>query len=190
MNLTQKFKVIILSCLLAACGDQVSNQAVTEVATEDTQQNSGSEAIKLPISKPKSINQQADGSIRLTAENGTPIGPNIKYMPEWRAFGWFTGMDLVEWDVLVNKEEYFNVFLEWSVSDEEAGKEFILEAINDTLMGKVAKSGSWETYKIEKIGKIKLQEGQQKILFKSKTNFDTGALLDLRELKLIPVGEK
>src|SRR5690554_4615527 len=34
-----------------------------------------------------------DGQYKLTAEKGQGIGPNIKYMPEWKAFGWFMGKD-------------------------------------------------------------------------------------------------
>jgi hypothetical protein len=79
------------------------------------------------------------------------------------------------------------VHLEWSVSNEEAGKEFLLEAKDDQLTGVVGQSGSWETYKKENVGKIKLSGGSQKIIFRSKTKFDKGALLDLRQIKLVAV---
>jgi hypothetical protein len=122
--------------------------------------------------------------LNLTAENGKPLGPEIKYMPEWKAFGWFTAKDSVEWDVDVPSAGEYNVQMEWSVSDEDAGKEFILIAEKDQLTGIVDKSGSWETYKMKDVGSINLDQGKQKLIFRSNTKFDEGAILDLRQLKL------
>jgi peptidoglycan-N-acetylglucosamine deacetylase len=122
--------------------------------------------------------------LNLTAETGKPLGPEIKYMPEWKAFGWFTAKDSVEWQVDVPEAGEYSVQMEWSVSDEDAGKEFILIAANDQLKGIVDKSGSWETYKTKDIGTINLEKGKQKFIFRSNTKFDEGAILDLRALKL------
>ncbi len=105
-------------------------------------------------------------------------------MPEWWAFGWFTNLDRVEWDVEVELEGEYNAELVWSVSDETAGNEFLLEAGKQKLTGTIDRSGSWETFKSKNIGKIKLKPGIQKIVFKSnKPNVDAG-MLDLREIKL------
>lgn len=49
------------------------------------------------------IRPESNGSLHLSAEKGKPIGPEIKYMPEWKAFGWFTSADRVEWNVEVNR---------------------------------------------------------------------------------------
>ncbi len=135
--------------------------------------------------KPTLIRPETDGtSIRLTARNGRGVGPKIKYMPEWWAFGWFTNLDRVEWDVEVELEGEYNAELVWSVSDETAGNEFLLEASKQKLTGIIDRSGSWETFKSKNIGKIKLKPGIQKIVFKSnKPNVDAG-MLDLREIKL------
>lgn len=133
------------------------------------------------------VQPENDGSYFLSAEKGKAIGPKIKYMPEWKAFGWFSHTDKVEWSVDVLSAGAYQVELEWSVSDEEAGKEFALETANGTLTGLVEKSGSWETYKTKEIGLIRLDSGKQKIIFKPNADFDsTGALLDLRYLKLKP----
>jgi hypothetical protein len=122
--------------------------------------------------------------VHLTAENGKPLGPEIKYMPEWKAFGWFTAKDSVEWEADIPAAGEYNVRMEWSVSDEDAGKEFILIADKDQLTGIVDKSGSWETYKTKDVGSINLEQGKQKFIFRSNTKFDEGAILDLRSLKL------
>jgi len=135
-------------------------------------------------SKPKLVQPETDGTIRLTSQNGKPIGPNIKYMPDWTAYGWFTAADRVEWEVDVEVAGEYNAQLVWSVSNEESGKQFILEAGNQKLIGTIVPSGSWETFKTKNVGSIKLKAGRQKITFKSHTKFDKGAILDFRELKL------
>ncbi|MEZ4969598.1 MAG: neutral/alkaline non-lysosomal ceramidase N-terminal domain-containing protein [Flavobacteriaceae bacterium] len=136
------------------------------------------------------VRPEPNGSLRLNAEKGKAIGPEIKYMPEWEAFGWFTAKDRVEWNVLVEKSGEYEVFLEWSVSDMEAGKPFIFSAGGKDLKNIVAKSGSWETFKSKKIGSVRLSAGRQLMVFKPGSKFKEGALLDLREVKLIPLGTK
>lgn len=182
-----KLSGIIVACLIFSCNTDTKSNADTP--NQDTTQTKAEKSIVTAdtVNKPALVTAQADGSLLLTAENGKPIGPEIKYMPEWRAFGWFTAADKVEWDVdVINPGEY-EVHLEWSVSDEEAGKEFLLEAKDSRLTGVVGKSGSWETYKNSNVGKIKLSGGNQKIVFRSNTKFSEGALLDLRQVKLVPV---
>ena len=72
-----------------------------------------------------------------------------------------------------------------SVDEKEAGKEFVLRSGDEQLEGTVGKSGSWETFKTEKIGTLNLKSGRQTVVFKSKKQFSKdGALLDLRNLKL------
>lgn len=140
------------------------------------------------VNKPQMVRAARDGSLQLNAENGKGVGPKIEYMPEWRAFGWFTAEDKVEWEVRVPKGGAYDVYLTWSVSDKEAGKSFIFQAGDQTLEGIVHSSGSWEKFDTRKIGGLQLQRGKQKMIFKPKTSFAKGgALLDLRQIKLVPV---
>jgi hypothetical protein len=140
--------------------------------------------------RPTIVKTETDGMLRLTARNGKGIGPKIKYMPEWWAFGWFTNLDKVEWDVEVELEGEYNAELVWSVSDDTAGNEFLLEAGKQKLTGTIDRSGSWEIFKSKNIGTIRLKPGKQKIVFKSnKPNVDAG-MLDLREIKLSLVKSK
>jgi neutral ceramidase len=127
------------------------------------------------------------GSLHLWAETARTVGPKIQYMPEWKAFGWFTEADRVEWEVSVPKQGKYDAYLEWSVSDAEAGKPFVLQVGSRKLNGTVGKTGSWFTYKTEKIGRIQLGAGTQKVVFKPGSESKKGALMDLRVLKLIPV---
>ena len=139
------------------------------------------------INKPKKVKAEKDGTLRLKAAVGRGIGPGIKFMPEWRAFGWFAEKDRVEWKVKVPKNGDYDVFLEWSVSDKEAGKPFIFEAGDKNVYGTIGKSGSWETFKTVKIGRVTLSRGTHTMTFKADPKSEAGALLDLREVKLVPV---
>lgn len=132
----------------------------------------------------------SDGRITLPARRGHGIGPDIDYMPEWKAFGWFRSNDKVEWSVDVAESGEYEVWLEWSVSDEEAGKPFILEVKNGKLTGKVDRTGSWEIFKKKQIGTIQLDVGKQKVVFRSASKFDNDhALLDLREIVFVPISK-
>lgn len=132
------------------------------------------------------VKPEPDGSLVLTAEKGEGIGIKIAYMPEWRAFGWFTALDRVEWEVDVKQAGKYDVFMEWSVSDESAGTPYIFQASGKEVKGKVKKTGSWETFKTRKIGTIRLQEGKQKMVFKGDESYGKAGLLDLRNIRLVP----
>ena len=131
------------------------------------------------------IKQGNDGTYHLTAADAQATGPKIKYMPEWKAFGWFTTKDQAEWNVEVEKTGKYDVYLEWAVSDSEAGKSVVFEAGNKKVKGKVSKTGSWFTYRTEKLGTIHLSAGIQKMVFKSNSKSQKGSMLDLREVKLV-----
>jgi len=146
---------------------------------------SGMVAISAP--NPSLVRVDKNGTLRLSAEKGKAIGPEIKYMPEWRAYGWFTAADRVEWQVQVPETGIYEASIEYSVDNLEAGKQFILFSSSANLKGIVARSGSWETYKLVKVGTIKLNKGIQKITFKSQTKFAKGAILDLRGVRLSQV---
>ena len=136
--------------------------------------------------QPEVVQPEADG-VHLRAAIARSSGPEIKYMPEWKAFGWFTEADRVEWDVEIEKKGMYEVYLQWSVSDDEAGKPFILEAGRQQVKGRVGKTGSWFTYRKEKIGRISLSAGSHKVVFRPASVSQKGALLDLREIILVRV---
>lgn len=139
------------------------------------------------VNTPQPLIAEAGKPLVLEARYGTGKGPEIAYMPEWKAFGWFTAEDRVEWVVDIPQTTTYNVALDWSVSDEEAGKKFILEGGESTLTGTVEKSGSWETFKKKSIGAITLSKGRHMLTFRPLETFPKGALLDLRALTLTPV---
>jgi neutral ceramidase len=132
------------------------------------------------------VEASSDGSLILWASKANAIGPNIKYMPEWKAFGWFNTEDSSEWDINIPQKGAYQVYLEWSVSDRDAGRLFVFEAGDKKLKGKIGPTGSWFTYRTERIGSLKLLAGKQKIVFRSDPGSKKGPMLDLRKIVLKP----
>lgn len=187
MRLTLRLKMIaagiMLFCSATSFNDTTRSPLVNNSLSAPAEQFNIASKYDT-INKPELVRSGKDRSLRLTAENGRPIGPKIKYMPEWRAFGWFTSDDRIEWDVKVSKSGIYEASLEWSVTDKEAGKEFLLEVKDNKLTGEIASSGSWETFKTAKIGSIRLKAGRQKMVFRPNQQFETGGILDFREIRL------
>ncbi|SEJ29050.1 Polysaccharide deacetylase [Cyclobacterium xiamenense] len=139
------------------------------------------------INQPGLVRSDQYGRLQLTAETGKGTGPDIQYMPEWKAFGWFTEKDQVTWEMDVPETAIYQVWLDWSVSDEEAGKEYLLSVSGQQLRGRVERSGSWETFQQKALGTVRLNKGYQTLTFRSANPDEKGPLLDLRTIRLTPV---
>lgn len=133
------------------------------------------------------IEKSDDGNYYLTSAKAGAAGQSIKYMPEWKAFGWFNTTDQAEWEVETDQTGKYDVYLDYSVSDAEAGKSFVFESGSKKLKGKLGTTGSWYTYSKKKLGTLTLSKGTHKMVFKSNNTAEKGAMLDLSELVLVPV---
>lgn len=134
----------------------------------------------------KLVDKSADNTYHLASWLAGTAGSHIKYMPEWKAFGWFNTQDQALWKVNIEKAGKYDVYFEWSVSDQEAGKSFLLKVGKKKLTGKVEKTGSWFTYKNKKVGSIRLAAGTQQVVLQSNAKRQKGSIFDLREVRLVP----
>lgn len=135
---------------------------------------------KLPTLK-----QKDSGNLCLPAAAANGVGPKIMYMPEWAAFGWWTDKDHVEWRVDVAKPGMYDVWVEWSVDQDNAGNSYALKIGDQTVSGKAEKTGGWEAFQRAKIGQIELTAGERQAVLRPVGNFDT-ALFHLRGVCLKP----
>ncbi|MBO9592590.1 MAG: neutral/alkaline non-lysosomal ceramidase N-terminal domain-containing protein [Niabella sp.] len=135
----------------------------------------------------EAVQKEADGSYHLSSWMAGAEGSRIKYMPEWKAFGWFDAKDKATWNADIAKAGKYDVYLEWSVSDTMAGKTFELIAGNKRIKGKVDKTGSWFTYRTKKIGYLQLPKGTANIVLQSGAASEKGSMFDVRALRLVPV---
>jgi hypothetical protein len=121
----------------------------------------------------------------LWARHARLVGKELGFMPEWDALGFWRDSDHAEWEVEVPKAGTYDVAIEWSVGEQNAGHPFVLESGENKLEGKIESTKRWDVYRIAKVGQIKLDEGTQWVKFKPNGNFK-GALMDLREVRLTP----
>src|SRR5690606_12694192 len=136
---------------------------------------------------PRLIVPDEQGQLYLWARHGYPLGERIKYMPEWDAYGYFNELGRAEWDVDVRKAGRYDVLLEWSAEGGVVGNPYIFEVKGGRkINGKVGDTGSWEVFKTEKIGEIRLRVGKQRMIFRPDPKLKKGGMLDLRVLKLVP----
>lgn len=137
--------------------------------------------------QPQTVTPRADGHLQLLARHAKGLGPRIEFMPEWDAFGWFTADDRVEWELADVTPGHYQVIMTWSVSDEESGKPFVVEAGEHQLEAVVGKTGSWETFITAPLGELYLTPDVDKLVLRPTSKFEEGALLDIRKLELVPV---
>lgn len=132
------------------------------------------------------IHKAEDGFYYLSSWQAGTQGSKIKYMPEWKAFGWFDAKDQAIWKVNIENAGKFDVYLDWSVSDASAGKSFELIIGNKNIKGRVDKTGSWFTYAVKKIGSVRLKTGEMTVVLKSGSAKEDGSMFDVRAVKLVP----
>jgi len=140
---------------------------------------------KTAPTEPALVQPDAKGRLHLGAKTARLTGAKLAYMPEWDALGFWRAKEQAEWDVEIVKPGLYDVYLEWSVDDKNAGNPFALVAGDKRLEGNVEASGAWDVYRRGIVGQIELAAGQQKIALQANGEF-ANSLMDLREVMLVP----
>ena len=125
------------------------------------------------------------GAALLSAADAKAVGPKIKYLPQCKALGEWTEKDYAEWKLDVPKDGLYDVFVEWSLDDKQAGNQYAFEIGGTFLNVKTTGTGGWETFKTAKIGQMRLKAGVQTAVLTPIGRFKT-ALLNLRGVNLVP----
>jgi hypothetical protein len=102
---------------------------------------------------------------------------------------WMAEDDQAVWSVDVKQPGKYEVWFDWACDNGKAGNAYILQAGFERLAGKVQGTGTWDDYRQAKVGEIRLQSGRQQVLIRSAGRI-RGAMIDLREVKLVPVAKK
>jgi putative membrane-bound dehydrogenase-like protein len=136
--------------------------------------------------KPEVVRPGDDGVLRLWSSNCEIYGKTLVMEKQYGNLGyWQSEDDQAVWTVEVPQTGVYTVSLDWACDAGSAGNAFVLEAGGKSLTGKVASTGSWDTYKQAKVGEIELQAGRQRLTFRSMGKI-AGALTDLRGIRLVP----
>ena len=139
--------------------------------------------------QPEIIKPTYDGSLRLLATNAEIYGKTLIFEQKYRNLGyWQSENDAAAWSIEVTQPGAYAVSIDYACDDANAGNVFVLQAGAEKLSGRVAGTGNWDTYKSLKPGQITLAAGPQRIIFRPQGAIQ-GAMIDLREVKLMPVKE-
>ncbi len=143
-----------------------------------------------PGNKPEVV-KPVGGALALLATNGEIHGGDICFEEPFRNVGcWHGVQDHVAWNVQVEKEGRYDVWLDWACDNSSAGNAYVLEGGRTAVEGKVAGTGGWDRYRQEKIGTTTLAAGLQRLVLRPAGPALRGALLDLRGIHLVPEGQK
>jgi putative membrane-bound dehydrogenase-like protein len=137
--------------------------------------------------KPELIRPGKDGSLLLAAASSEIYGSTVVLEKQYGNLGyWSSTDDRAVWSVEVARAGRYAVWLDWACDDASAGKAFLLESGPNQLTGKVASTGSWDTYRQAKVGALVLPAGRQRVTFRSAGRI-FNPLIDLRSIKLVPL---
>ena len=101
---------------------------------------------------------------------------------------WHAEADLAVWSFELDGDGQFDVLLDYACHDDSAGNPFQLEAQGTRLEGKIVGTGGWDRYTQVRLGSLAFRKGTGRLTFKSAGPV-RGALVDLRQLTLIPAGQ-
>jgi putative heme-binding domain-containing protein len=128
-----------------------------------------------------------DGSIRLFAIHAQIYGPSLVFEPGYRNLGfWSQASDHAIWQVDLPQAGQYQVTLDYACADACAGTRFVLSMGEQQLSGEVAGTGTWDSYRSAKVGRLRLPAGRSEILFRSDGPIRS-YLMDLRTIILWPV---
>jgi putative heme-binding domain-containing protein len=140
--------------------------------------------------QPSIIKPAADGSLSLLATTCEIYGGDITFEQPLQNIGYWHGEhDHVLWIAQIEKTRKYDVYLDYACDDAVAGNAFVIEGGEPMLLARVKGTGGWNKYRQVKLGSVTLKAGSPRMLLRPNQPV-TGALLDLRGLKLVPAATR
>ena len=145
----------------------------------------------VPVVYDGSVLQRADGRFVLPASDATIHGATPKYehnQTKDQIGCWAKDGDFVSWNIKVTKPGTFAVEVTYSCA--APGSAFTVEAGGQVLTGESVSTGSWETYRTDHLGALKLdQPGVVTLTVKPKAD-PKWRVIGLKSVALHPVANK
>jgi putative membrane-bound dehydrogenase-like protein len=138
---------------------------------------------------PRIVRPGDEGSLLLPATAAAIYGGDIAFEPVFQNIGmWHGEADVVAWSFELADDQQFDVLLEYACHDGSAGNRFQLEVQDARLAGTIVGTGGWDRYAKIRLGTIDLHKGPGRVVFRSAGPIQ-GALVDLKQLTLVPAGQ-
>jgi putative membrane-bound dehydrogenase-like protein len=136
--------------------------------------------------KPELVRPDGDGVLHLLPSNAEIYGKTLVLEKQYGNLGyWSSDDDRAVWSLEVTKAGKYIVSLDYACDDGSAGNTYVLEMGGHRLTGKVAGTGTWDAYRRATVGEVTLSAGRHQAVFRAEGKI-RGALIDLREVRLVP----
>ncbi|WZO99699.1 c-type cytochrome [Isosphaeraceae bacterium EP7] len=141
-----------------------------------------------PGNTPRTVAQQADGSIRLVASAASIYGDTLAFEPEHANLGfWSSPSDRASWSLDVAREGTYTLSIEWACPDESAGNRYLIRIPGrefSSVVGPTA-PGSWDRYRTAFVAEVHLDAGRQTLDIRADGPINN-AVFDLKTVLLTP----
>ena len=125
----------------------------------------------------------SSGQVTMHAKTAIPCGWKVRYEPELNCVGyWRRRGDFVQWKVSLVQAGKFDVCIDRSCTDDDAGGELEIRIGNHSVRNKVKSTGDWKKFAIQQVGQLELESGKHVISIHNLK--PEGPLMKLRAVKL------
>jgi putative membrane-bound dehydrogenase-like protein len=140
--------------------------------------------------RPEVIRTDSDGIFWLLAANAKIYGGDITFEPPTQNIGYWHGpQDYVAWDLEVEADGSFDVYLNWACSDDTAGSLALVEGLDAPIRTVVRTTHGFDRYETIRLSTAGLAKGTNRIIVRPEDTLATRSLMDLRGLYLVPAGQ-
>jgi putative heme-binding domain-containing protein len=140
--------------------------------------------------QPQLLKASDAGEFRLTASTAEIRGAEIVFEQPFGNIGYWHGeSDRVTWRIEVEQAGSFDVYLDFACANDSAGNRYRVDGLGESIRGDVPATGGWDRYQQRRIGATNLKAGRHAVSVRPDGPLSKGALLDLREVRLVPAGK-
>jgi putative membrane-bound dehydrogenase-like protein len=138
--------------------------------------------------RPAAVSPDQFGALRLTARDAEIYGDSLVFEAGYGNLGfWQSENDRAVWTIELPRAGRYDVWLDHAAPWIPTPNRLRLEAGENRLETTIPSTGSWDTYRQTRLGTLTLAAGRTRIAVLGLAPLH-GAILDLRELRLMPEG--
>ena len=98
---------------------------------------------------------------------------------------WGSMNDHAVWNFKVEEPGDYTVWIDYSCAPQSPANSFVIEVAGQRVIDEVEPTGSWENYRIKKVGEVTLSEGLNRLSIRPFLKLH-GNLMDLKSIALKP----
>ncbi|HRI15075.1 MAG TPA: FG-GAP-like repeat-containing protein [Verrucomicrobiota bacterium] len=150
---------------------------------------SGPAPKKFAGNHPQTVSPDATGALRLLATVAEIFGDSLVYESRYHNLGyWQNENDRAAWTLQIPRGGEYDVWLDWARPAGERTVTLRLDVAGVTREFIIPATGSWDTYQQTRLGQVRIEAGRQRVSVRGVPPLEA-AILDLREIRLVPVGK-